>query len=209
MPETTQRRPVVAFISLTLDGVMQAPGRADEDPRDGFARGGWATPYAEAGIGRAAAESMAGTDALLFGRRTYEDFHAFWPGRTGNPFTEVLNNTTKYVASRTLTAPLPWKNSTLLGGDAADAVATLTATPGKGIVVLGSGELLRSLMKRDLVDRFILLVHPLVLSAGRRLFADDGPPFPLRLESSHATGSGVVIAAYARADRARGRAGDV
>src|SRR5713101_4820969 len=138
---------IVAFVSLTLDGVMQAPGRPDEDRRGGFEHGGWATPYADSVQASLAGESMTSTGALLFGRRTYEDLYAVWPNRTDNPFTEVLNNTPKYVASTTLKEPLPWMNSTLLKGDATDAVARLKQQPGKDIVVLGSGELVQSLMR--------------------------------------------------------------
>src|SRR5216684_3390557 len=141
---------VVVFESLTLDGVMQAPGRPDEDRRGGFEHGGWALPYSDPAMGKAAGQSMATTEALLFGRRTYEDFYAVWPNRTDNPFTEVLNNTKKYLASTTLREPLPWVNSTLLEGDAAEAVARLKEQPGKDLVILGSGELVRSLMERNL-----------------------------------------------------------
>src|SRR2546428_3290554 len=142
---------VVAFTSLTLDGVMQAPGRPDEDRRGGFEYGGWALPYADPVQGRVVGESLATAPALLFGRRTYEDFYAVWPNRTDNPFTEVLNNTQKHVASTTLKEPLPWANSTLLKGNAADAVAKLKEGAGKDLVILGSGELIRSLMPRNLV----------------------------------------------------------
>jgi dihydrofolate reductase len=106
---------VVVFTNLTLDGVMQAPGRPDEDRRGGFEHGGWATPYADPVIGSMVGESMANTGALLLGRRTYEDLYSVWPNRTDNPFTAVLNNTQKYVASTTLKEPLVWSNSTLLG----------------------------------------------------------------------------------------------
>src|SRR6202166_1835513 len=122
---------VVVFMNLTLVGVMQAPGRPDEDRRGGFEYGGWAIPYADPEMGKVAAESMATTGALVFGRRTYEDFYSVWPHRKDNPFTEVLNNSQKYVASTTLREPLPWSNSTLLKGDAAKAVAELKARPGK------------------------------------------------------------------------------
>ena len=131
---------VVLFTSLTLDGVMQAPGRPDEDRRGGFEHGGWATPYADSVMGSVAGESMATSGALLLGRRTYEDFFSVWPNRPKpNPFTDVLNNAQKYVASRTLKEPLPWSNSTLLEGDAATAVARLRDQPGKDLVILGSG----------------------------------------------------------------------
>ena len=188
---------VIAFMLLTLDGVMQSPGRKDEDVRDGFEHGGWATTYADPVMGKVAGESMAGTGALLFGRRTYEDFYAVWPKRTDdNPFTAVLNNTQKYVASRTLEEPLPWINSTLLKGDAAEAVAKLRQEPGKDIVVLGSGDLVRSLMRHNLVDRYVLQIHPLVLGSGRRLFAEDGAYAALRLVDTKTTTTGVLIATY-------------
>src|ERR1700694_3666836 len=193
---------IVAFTSLTLDGVMQAPGRPDEDRRGGFEHGGWAIPYADSVMGTVSAESGASSGALLFGRRTYEDFFNVWPKRTDdNPFTAVLNNTQKYVASTTLKEPLPWINSTLLKGDGAEAVARLRAQPGKDIVVLGSGGLLESLMRRNLVDEYILLIHPLVLGSGRRLFTDRGEYAPLRLIDAKTTTTGVVIATYQPAER--------
>lgn len=154
---------IVVVENLSLDGVMQAPGRADEDRRGGFAYGGWALPYNDAEKGRIMAGGMAQAGPMLFGRTTYEDFFRVWPGRTDNPFTEVLDNAQKYVASTTLTEPLPWQNSTLLKGDVADAVARLKEQPGKDIVVLGSGALVRSLMQRNLIDDYVLLIHPLVL----------------------------------------------
>jgi dihydrofolate reductase len=194
---------IVAFTSLTLDGVMQAPGRPDEDRRGGFAHGGWALPYADSVLGAVSGGSMASTGALLFGRRTYEDFYGVWPKRTdGNPFTAVLNNTQKYVASTTLKVPLPWVNSTLLEGDAAEAVARLKAQPGKDVVVLGSGVLLQSLMRHSLVDEFVLLIHPVVLGSGRRLFTDEGQFAALRLIDAKTTTTGVVIATYQPAETA-------
>jgi len=188
---------VVVFMNLTLDGVMQAPGRPDEDRRGEFEHGGWATPYATM---EAAEESMAYTGALLLGRRTYEDFYAVWPNRTDNPFTAVLNNTQKYVASTTLSEPLSWSNSTLLKGDAAEAVARLKEELGKDLVILGSGELVQSLMRRNLVDEYVLLIHPLVLGSGRRLFADGGAFAALRLVGIKTTTTGVVIATYQLAE---------
>lgn len=192
---------IVLFENLTLDGVMQSPGRPDEDTRGGFQYGGWAAPYADPGIGRAAAESMTNTGALLLGRRTYEDFYSVWPNRKDNPFSEILNNSPKYVASRTLEEPLPWMNSILLKGEAAETVAALRARPGKDIVVLGSGVLARRLMQANLVDRCVLLIHPLVLGAGSRLFADGVPHAALQLVSSHTTPTGVIVATYRPADR--------
>jgi len=187
---------IVVFNSITLDGVMQAPARPDEDERGGFKHGGWAVPYSDPVQGQVAAQSMATTGALLLGRRTYEDFYSVWPKRTDNPFTEVLNNATKYVASRTLREPLPWQNSILLSGDAADEVARLRQEEGKDIVILGSGELVRSLMARNLIDRYLLQIHPLVLGSGQRLFADRGAFSKLRLVESRSTGTGVVIAIF-------------
>jgi dihydrofolate reductase len=189
-------RKVVVFTSVTLDGVMQAPGRPDEDTRGGFGHGGWALPYNDEVMGKVLAENMAGAGPLVLGRRTYEDFYGFWPEQTGNPFTEVLNSTRKYVASATLAEPLPWSNSTLLEGDAADAVAGLKQEQSKDLTVLGSGELVQSLRRRDLVDEYVLLIHPLVLGTGRRLFPDGGGMGTLRLTGSTATTTGVVIATY-------------
>src|SRR3989475_10402944 len=141
---------VAAFASVALDGVMQAAARRDEDTRGGFEHGGWATPYADSVMGSVAAESGSSAGALLFGRRTYQDFYAVWPKRTDdNRFTPVLNNTHKYVASTTLKEPLPWMNSTLLKGDVAESVSRLKAQLGKDLVVLGSGALLRSLMRHN------------------------------------------------------------
>jgi len=194
-------RKVVVFTSLTLDGVMQAPGRPDEDTRGGFEHGGWALPYNDEVMGKVLADNMAGAGPLVLGRRTYEDFYGFWPKQTANPFTEVLDSTRKYVASTTLAEPLPWRNSTLLEGDAADAVAGLKQQPGKDLTVLGSGELVQSLRRRDLVDEYVLLIHPLVLGTGRRLFPDGGGLATLRLTGSTATTTGVLIATYlARGD---------
>ncbi|HLZ63635.1 MAG TPA: dihydrofolate reductase family protein [Ktedonosporobacter sp.] len=184
---------VVVFTNLTLDGVMQAPGRPDEDRRGGFEHGGWAAPYAAmSSTGR----SMDGTGALLLGRRTYEDFYAFWPKQTNSPFTAILNNMQKYVASTTLSEPLPWSNSTLLKGDAAEAVARLKEGSGQDLLVMGSGELVQSLMRDNLVDEYILLIHPLVLGSGRRLFPDGGTFATLQLVDTKTTNTGVVIATY-------------
>ena len=192
---------VVVFTSLTLDGVMQAPGRPDEDRRGGFEHGGWATPYADSVLAGVAGQGMANTGGLLLGRRTYEDFYGYWPNQTDNPYTEVLNNTQKYVASTTLKEPLAWDNSSLLEGDVPEAVARLKAQAGKDLVVLGSGELAQTLMKHNLVDEFVLLIHPLVLGGGRRLFRDGNPTATLRLVDSKTTTTGVVIATYAPTDR--------
>jgi dihydrofolate reductase len=182
---------------VTLDGVMQAPGHPDEDRRGGFEHGGWAAPYNDEVMLAAAEEGMAKSGSMLFGRLTYEKMRAAWSGRPDdNVFANVLNNRQKYVASRTLTKPLDWSNSTLLEGDAADAVAELRRRPGDDIVILGSGDLIRSLMRRDLIDEYVLLIHPVVLGSGRRLFPDDGSFRALTLVDSVVTTTGVVIATY-------------
>jgi dihydrofolate reductase len=186
-------RRVVVCTNLSLDGVMQAPARADEDPRYGFQHGGWATPYAamaEAG------QIFANADALLFGRRTYEDFYSVWPKRTESPFTPWLNGVSKYVLSRTLTEPLPWTNSILLKGEAATAVRALKANAGKDILVLGSGALVRSLIGAQVIDEFALLIHPLVLGSGTRLFGEASGLAKMSLVASRTTSNGVVIATY-------------
>ena len=177
---------IVAFISVTLMGRRRRPAgptrtRAVASSTAGGRRN---TPTKDSG--KLAAEGMVPTGALLLGRRTYEDLLTSW-NEQGGPFKDMLNNTPKYVASTTLTEPLPWPNSTLLEGDAVEAVARLREEPGKDIVVLGSGDLLRSLMRRRLVDRFVLLVHPLVLGTGQRLFDDGVPMLDLRLEDSKTT----------------------
>jgi dihydrofolate reductase len=148
---------ILVLENLSLDGVMQAPGRADEDRRGEF---------------------------------------KVWPGRTDNPFSAVLDNTQKYVASRTLTEPLPWKNSTLLRGEAAETVRRLKDQLDKDLLVMGSGELVKSLMRYDLVDEYMLLIHPLLLGSGRRLFPDDGSFAALRLVNCVTTTTGVLMASY-------------
>jgi dihydrofolate reductase len=188
--------------NLTLDGVMQAPGRADEDVRDGFAHGGWAQPYNDRVMAETMGKGMAAADvSLLFGRRTYEDFAGFWPKQRSNPVAAVLNARRKFVASTTLDEPLPWQNSVLLHGDAEKAVAALKEEVGNDLVVLGSGELCRTLVQHDLVDQYTLLIHPLVLGAGRRLFTDGAAFARLRLVECVPTTTGVLIATYRPADR--------
>ena len=192
---------VVAVESLTLDGVMQAPGRPDEDTRGGFAHGGWAVPYNDEVMARAMGERMARDGALLLGRRTYEDLYGYWPGQPPNPFTDVLTRTTKYVASTTMREPLPWENSILLDGDAVEGVRRLKVGGGGDLAIIGSGALVRALARAGLVDEFLLLVHPLVLGTGQRLF--DGVEATLRLVETVTTTTGVIIATYARAEEDR------
>ena len=196
---------IIVITNLTLDGVMQAPGHADEDPRDGFAHGGWAAPFAAMQQPEAGAV-FANLGALLFGRLTYQRFAAFWPEQTGNPFTAFLNHIPKYVASTTLAEPLPWSNSTLLKGDVAKTLEQLKAEQEKDFVVFGSGVLVQSLMRWKLVDEYVLLIHPLVLSTGRRLFVDGGVPGNFRLRDVKATANGVVVATYLPAEADGGKA---
>ena len=193
---------VTVVCNVTLDGVMQAPGRPDEDRRGGFTDGGWAVPYSSDAMGRVfedMSQRQGRTAAMLFGRRTYEDFAGFWPNQPDNPFTEALNRMRKYVASATLADPLPWMNSTMLPGDAAKAVAALKdEQPEQDLVILGSGTLIRSLLPHGVIDEFTLLIHPLVLGAGQRLFA-EGSGAVLEMVDSVGTSTGVVLARYRRA----------
>jgi len=184
---------------VTLDGVMQGPGRADEDSRDGFTQGGWGnrsiTP--DDATRKAMGERMAaggGMAGWLFGRRTYEQLLASWNAR-GGPFKDALNDSPKYVASTTLEEPLPWPNSTLLRGDIVDALRALKAQSGGVLAIMGSGVLIGSLMAANLIDEYLLMIHPLVLGTGRRLFP-GGVNLSLRLTDSVATATGVVIATY-------------
>jgi dihydrofolate reductase len=187
---------IVVTMHLTLDGVMQAPGRPDEDTRDGFPHGGWAIPRNDEVMGRVMGEGMARGGPLLLGRRTYESLYEFWPKRTDNPFTEVLNRAQKHVVSTTLSEPLPWQNSTLLDGDVPTAVAQLKRESDKDIGVIGSGELIQTLRRHDLVDEYLLMIHPVVFGTGRRLFPEGAPPAELQLVDSVVTTTGVVIGTY-------------
>jgi dihydrofolate reductase len=191
---------IVVVNNLTLDGVMQAPGRPDEDPRGGFEHGGWAVPYNDEVLGRFMGQRLVDPGHLLLGRRTYEDFFSYWPNQTDNPFTDVLDRAQKYVVSTTLTEPLPWQNSTLLSGDVVGAVTQLKAESDQDIGVLGSGALLQTLMGHDLIDEYLLLIHPLVLGSGRRMFTDDATYARLRLVDTVTTTTGVIIATYRRSD---------
>jgi dihydrofolate reductase len=189
-------RKITVIDHVALDGVMQAPARPDEDGRGGFEHGGWALPYADGVMSQFMGKRMTGGGALLFGRRTYEDFAAVWPKQKGNPISTLLDERQKYVASTTLREPLAWVNSTLLHGDATQAVARLKAQPGDDLAVLGSGELVQSLIRHGLVDAYVLTIHPLLLGSGRRLFPDDGPRAALRLVETETTTTGVIIAVY-------------
>lgn len=188
-------RKIVVFNNLTLDGVMQGPAGTDEDMRDGFTQGGWAAPFG-AMQSKEAGESITSFGALLFGRRTYDSFYAHWPNQTDSPFSEILNNLPKYVVSSTLKEPLPWMNSTLLKGDLPTAIRAIKAEEGGDIIIFGSGILIQSLMKHNLIDRYLLLIHPIILGSGRQMFPNGGTPATLRLVSAKATENGVVVATY-------------
>jgi len=189
-------RSITATLSISMDGVIQAPGRPDEDTRGGFDRGGWAVPYGDEIMAQRMGESMASSGTMLFGRRTYEDFYGYWPQQTDNPFTPYLDQATKYVVSSTLSEPLPWQNSTLLSGDPAASVAQLKSEAGPDIGIVGSAKLVRSLLAAGLIDRYVLLIHPLVLGQGRRLFDDRGPSVGFDMIDSLITSKGVIIATY-------------
>jgi len=181
---------------VSLDGVMQAPGGADEDTEGGFRHGGWQMGYFDDVAGERIGASMAQTGAFLLGRRTYEIFASYWPTQSDDdPFAKILNGLPKYVASTTLGAPLAWQNSTLLQGDVAKAVAELKEGEGGNIVVLGSGGLVQTLYENDLVDEYALMIHPIVLGSGKKLFREV-PRKPLKLADSVTTSTGVVMATY-------------
>ena len=186
---------ILVMENLSLDGVMQAPGRPDEDTRDGFDQGGWFQQYNDEVLGRFLGQNMGSSSgALLLGRRTYEDFAGFWPKQAdGNPFTAALDAATKYVASTTLAEPLSWQNSVLLRGDVAAAVADLKRDT--DLMVLGSGELVRTLAAAGLVDEYLLLIVPRLLGQGRRLFDGDARAV-LRLTECVPTTTGVLITRY-------------
>jgi dihydrofolate reductase len=184
------------FESVTLDGVLQAPGRADEDTRGGFRHGGWADGYSDEVSMRFAGEGMSGPGGLLFGRRTYEDLLGYWTTTPEpNPFADVLVRSRKYVVSRSADVDLAYPNSTLLRGDAAETVAALKEQEEQDLTILGSGELVRALHAARLIDVYVLLIHPIVLGSGTRLF-DEADRLDLTLERSIPTTTGVLIAQY-------------
>lgn len=182
--------------NLTLDGVMQGPGRSDEDTRNEFTAGGWAQPYADHVLGEFLGKGMSVAHELVLGRRTWQDFASFWPTQSDNPFTELLNSLTKHVASRTLHEPLAWANSKLLGGDAVEAIADLRAQDGPDLLCMGSGNLLQGLMAAGLVDEYTLLIHPLVLGQGKRMFNETLPTLNFKLVEAITTTTGVIVAVY-------------
>jgi len=187
---------VLVVNHVTLDGVLQGPGRPDEDTRHGFRQGGWAQQGAEdPAIGAALGERMGHEFSWLFGRRSYEDMLGHW-NEVGGPFKDGLNQTTKYVASSNRQADLPWPNSRLLYGDVPAAVAGLRELPGGNLVIMGSGHLIRSLLPHGLVDEMFLMIHPVVLGSGQRLFGPADDRLSLTLVDSAATSTGVIMATY-------------
>src|SRR2546421_334851 len=188
--------------SWSLDSGMEAPGGPAEDREGGFDLGGWLVPYADEDMGTFMVESITSTDAFLLGRKTYEIFAAHCPKVTdeNDPIATSLNSKPKYVASRTLDQ-VDWNNSTLLKGDVAEAVAELKRQPGGDLQTQGSGELIQTLMRHDLVDEYRLLVYPVVLGKGKRLFRDGNVPAALRLVDTKTTSSGIAIHTYESAGK--------
>ncbi len=185
---------VVVMNSVSLDGVMQAPGRPDEDTRGGFPYGGWGIPYGDEATVAKMGERMGEDRAFLFGRRTYDQLLTSWNAR-GGPFKDALNDTHKYVASSDPATDLGWPNSTLLSGDVPAAVSKLKQSSGTSLVIMGSGVLIGSLMAADAIDEYLLIIAPVVLGTGRRLFP-EGVRATLRLTESVATSKGVLLATY-------------
>jgi dihydrofolate reductase len=192
-------RSISVTMFTTLDGVVQGLGRADEDTRGGFTHGGWGPQYNDDVMAEEMGKGMAAAGDLLFGRRTWQDFHAAWGHSTdGNPFTTLMNGATKYVASRTLRSADEWENSVLLPGDAASSVTELKAQQGNDLSIMGSASLVRSLHAAGLIDHYTLLIHPLTLGSGARLFEGPAPLTEFDLTGSATTTKGVIIAHYSR-----------
>src|SRR5262245_5874685 len=185
-------RKLIVSTFLSVDGVMQAPGGPEEDESDGFALGGWSVTYWDPVVDDAMTEAMSVPFDLLLGRRTYDIFAAYWPDAPAEAGAKPLNDATKYVVSRGRPM-LGWGPSVLIGGDAAEAIAELKRGDGPELQVHGSGNLIQSLLRNDLVDEFRLWVFPVVIGSGRRLFSDGTVPAGLRLIASTVSGSGVVI----------------
>jgi len=194
-------RKVIVNEFMSLDGVVQAPGGADEDTSGGFEHGGWHLRYFDDLSQKRVLESIVEAGGFLLGRRTYEIFAAYWPNAPEEEqvIAEPLNTKPKYVASTTLSEPLEWQNSTLLQGEAVRAVAALKQEEGSDLHVIGSTELVQMLIDYELVDEFRLMIDPLVLGGGKRIFRADGSVRPLRLVDSEVTTTGAILATYAPA----------
>jgi dihydrofolate reductase len=198
-----EMRKVVVNEWMTLDGVVQGPGAPDEDTTGGFKHGGWHMNYFDDWSQKRVAQSIAEAGGFLLGRRTYNIFAAHWPNASEEEqvVAEPLNTRPKFVASNTLAEPLEWQNSTLLHGDIAEAVRSLKQGDGDDLHVIGSTLLVQTLTEHDLVDEFRVMIDPLIVGGGKRLFRDDGALRPLRLVDSHVTTTGAFVATYAPADR--------
>lgn len=187
---------IVAINHLTLDGVMQGPGDAGEDRRGGFIHGGWAAPRNDQAMLEAIGKRMPKSDGgMLLGRLSYELMLSAWNAR-GGPYKDALNNIRKYVVSNNPTISLPWPNSNLVHGDIPMAIADIKSKSDGNLVIMGSGELIRSLMPHGLIDEFLLMIHPIVLGSGRRLFEHGGPTTEFTLASSTPTSTGVMLCAF-------------
>ncbi|MGH2550063.1 MAG: dihydrofolate reductase family protein [Thermomicrobiales bacterium] len=192
-------RKIVAGEFLTVDGVYQAPGGPDEDVEGGFTNGGWVVPFIDEELGEFIVGMIKSADAFLFGRKTYDIFAGSWPMTPeDDPVGAKFNNSQKYVASNTLTSA-DWRNTTLLSGDVAAEVAKLKEQDGGEIQLAGSGNLIQTLLKNDLLDELILFFFPVVIGEGKRLFGEGTLPRSLKLVSSRVFGSGVVVSTYQRA----------
>jgi len=192
-------RSISVTMWVSLDGVVQGLGRPDEDTRGGFTHGGWGQRYNDEVMGSEMAKAMSKPGDMLFGRRTWQDFITAWGRLTdGNPITTQMNAATKYVVSRTLQDADAWQNSVLLRGEAGGTVAELKAQPGADLGIIGSASLVRSLHAAGLIDRYTLLIHPLTLGSGARLFEGPAPLTEFELTGSVTTTKGVIIAQYTR-----------
>lgn len=192
---------IIVIDFMTLDGVVQAPGGKEEDTDGGFAHGGWSAPYFDpATMGPVLDDVMQRTDALLYGRRTWQNMAAAWPDRAGDPFADSMNSLPKYVASRTLTEDdLTWSGSRLLGGDdAVDAIRELREREGNALQLWGSPSLARQLAEQDLVDEYIFMLQPILVGGGKRVFPEDGAARPLKLVSTTTASTGVIVCHYRR-----------
>jgi dihydrofolate reductase len=191
-------RKVIVIEWMSLDGVVQAPGAPDEDTTGGFEHGGWHLRYFDPMSQESVVENLNEAGGFLLGRRTYENFAGYWPNASEDEqvVAQPLNTKPKHVASTTLTEPLEWQNSTLLQGDVARAVAALKREDGADLHVIGSTVLVQTLIEHDLVDEYRLMIDPLVVGGGKRIFPDDGALRPLRLVDSKVTTTGAILATY-------------
>jgi dihydrofolate reductase len=194
-------RRIVAAEYLSLDGVTEDPGPTEDFDRagDDFEHAGWTLPYWNDELSELQSELLFASEALLLGRVTYEEFVASWPKRSGDPYTEKINSMPKFVASTTLQEPLEW-NATLLEGNTVEAVKQLKEQPGKDLLIYGSAELVNTLMRHGVIDSFRLMLYPLVLPGGKRLFREPGDSTTFTLANTKTTSTGVVVLTYERSE---------